>query len=400
MQKLAIHGGERLIEKYPTLTWPPTSQKTADKLTQLYMSRQWSFNSPAEQEFESAYAAYHGAKFGVFMANGTVTLECALEALGIGEGDEVIVPSLTWIATAMSVRYVGAIPVFADIEGDTLCLCPKAFEAAITPRTKAVIPVHLYGSTADLHSIIAIAKKHGIAVIEDCAHMQGGFWDGRGVGSWGEISSFSFQQSKTLAAGESGICLTNDSKLAELLYRCKHIGYYRYDKQGQAGTPPPVGLRCHNYRGNAMQALILQDQLEELPKLIKTYNAFRDAFAAELEGLPGVRLQARGKLADPQGFYALGIIFDGKEWSNIPLAKITEALGAEGMPVGQTYGPVYKHLLFNLKPDEYVLHSGANADQLCTRTAQIMHHNMYHLEGAQLCAAAIRKLFEQRGSLL
>ena len=151
-QKLAVSGGTPLfnVDDYQIEPWPPVRESTADKIRELYLSRAWSFNSPTEQAFENEYAAYHGAKYGVLMSNGTVTLECALGALGVGPGDEVIVPDLTWIATAMSVRYVGATCVFADIEKTTACLDPDSFERLITPRTKAVSPVNLYGGMGDL----------------------------------------------------------------------------------------------------------------------------------------------------------------------------------------------------------------------------------------------------------
>lgn len=141
------------------------------------------------------------------MSNGTVTIESALHALGIGPGDEVIVPALTWIATAMAVHYVGATPVFADIEADTWCIDPAKIESAITPATKAVIPVHLYGSMADMEKIMDIADKNNLHVIEDCAHAQGGVWDGKGLGSIGVVVSFSFQESKTLSSGEGEFAL-------------------------------------------------------------------------------------------------------------------------------------------------------------------------------------------------
>ncbi len=404
MKNLAINGAAPVVKdgEYKYIEWPPVNESTAEKVKQLYLSRKWSFNSEEEQKFEKAYAAHHGAKHGVFMANGTVTLECAMEVLGIGAGDEVIVPGLTWIATATAVQFVGAKPVFADIDPATWTLDPAAFEAAITPRTKAVIPVHLYGSIADLEKIMAIAAKHNIAVIEDCAHMQGGVWNGRGVGAWGAIGSFSFQQSKTIGAGEGGICLTNDDKLAELLYRTKHIGYSRYDKQGQAGTPPPEGLRCHNYRGLAIPALILSEQLAELPALLKRYQAFADILKAGLADVEGVRLQAPGRLATVQGYYALGITFDGKDWAGIPKSKIFEAMYAEGARcIGGTYGPVYKHLLFNLPKDGYIMAKGGCpvSDDLCDRSGVIMHYAMGYTESAHQMVEIIRKIANNKGEL-
>ena len=404
-RNLAVSGGTPLFKKneYQAAIWPPVREATADKIRELYLSRAWSFNSPTEQAFENEFSSYHGAKYGIMMSNGTVTLECALAALGVGPGDEVIVPDLTWIATAMSVRYVGATCVFADIEKTTACLDPAAFERMITPKTKAVIPVHLYGGMADLDKILAIAKKHNIAVIEDCAHMQGGKWNGRGCGSWGAIGSFSFQQSKTLAAGEAGICITSDEKRAERLYRAKHIGYSRYDKQGQAGTPPPQDLVCHNYRGLASQAQIRRDQLSELPDFNRRHNEFRNILEQEIKDIPGVRLQSRGRLASPQGYYALGLIFEGDGFEKIPLLKICQALGEEGIPgVSRSYGRVCKHLLFNMKPEDYRIDPEGcpNSEFLTAHMTQFMHCSMYYPESATKMAAAIRKVAENKAELM
>lgn len=376
MSKLALFGGTPVSKKICPTAWPPVLENTANKIKELYLSREWSFNSQAEQDFQTSYADYHGAKHGVFMINGTVTLECALLAGGIGEGDEVIVPALTWIATAMAVRYVGATPVFVDIEPTTLCLDPKKAEAAITPKTKAIIPVHLYGSMADIDKFKAIADKHNLFFIEDCAHMQGGKWNGRGVGSWGDVGSFSFQQSKTLSSGEGGVCLTNDDDLAMRIYRSKHIGYAQNVAQGTASDGPPLGLPCHNYRGTAFAATILKDQLEGLSDLIERYNRTATIIKRKISDVPGVRIQTTGRLASPQGYYTLAFIFDGEEVKNVPLARIIEACAAEGLQLGGTYGPVYKHLLFNLKEDEYRIDGGACPVSEITgteRTAMLAH---------------------------
>lgn len=202
-EKLAINGGEKIFTQNPEIpAWPVTSDKVAEKLKEVYLSGKWSFNGPEEQKFAKDFARYNNAEYGVVMANGTVTLESTLHALNIGPGDEVIVPALTWIATAMAVHYVGATPVFVDIEADTWCLDPAKLEEAITPATKAVIPVHLYGSMADMEKIMDIADKNNLYVIEDCAHAQGGVWNGKGLGSIGIVGSFSFQESKTLSSGE------------------------------------------------------------------------------------------------------------------------------------------------------------------------------------------------------
>lgn len=387
-EKLALHGGTPLATQLPRPEWPPVNEATARRLAEVYMSRAWSFNGAEEQAFSQDYAAYHGAKHGIFMANGTVTLECALGVHGIGPGDEVIVPALTWIATAMAPVYLGATPVFVDIEPTTLCLDPAKVEAAITPRTKAIIPVHLYGGTADLEAVLALASKHNLVVIEDCAHGQGGAWNGRGLGSWGAVGSFSFQQSKTVAGGEGGICLTNDDNLADRLYRMKHIGYEGGVVQGAAKGGPPPGLTCHNFRGTEFQAVILRDQLRSLREHISTYNTNAARLEERLADVPGVRVQARGRLADPQSYYCFVVIFDGEPLADVPRERLLEAFAAEGLPMGGTYGSVYNHLLFNLTPDQYRMAEGGCpvADGLGSQRALVLMHQWLGSDGVTIDA--------------
>ena len=156
--KLAVLGGTPIVQKSPGYVWPPTNKVTERALVELYRSQNWSWNGPWEQKFSQDFSQLHTARHTWLMANGTVTLEAALQALGVGPGDEVIVPALTWLATAMAVIYSGAKPVFVDIEADTLCLDVAATAAAITPRTKAIIPVHLYGGMADMDRLLKLAR--------------------------------------------------------------------------------------------------------------------------------------------------------------------------------------------------------------------------------------------------
>ena len=397
MSVLACKGGTPVIDpkEYKRAPWPPVDMETAEMLKDLYLSGKWSFNSEMEQKFEQEFAEYHNAEYAVFMANGTVTLECALQALGVRPGDEVIVPGLTWIATAMAVHYVGAIPVFADIEEDTLCLSPEAFEKAITPKTRVVIPVHLYGSMANLDRIIEIADAHNIAVLEDCAHMQGGKWRGKGAGSWGAIGSFSFQQSKTLTSGEGGICITNDLELSDRLYRAKHIGYSRLDPQGAAKSAPPADLICHNYRGLAFPALLLSRQLKELPARIERMKKFAAALK-ELENIPGVRLQSPGKEASPQGYYAIEIILDPAIWGKARTAAAT--IHSEGIPVATgNYGPVYKHMLFNCR--DFRNTGCPVSDFMGEQAFSLSHTGMEYPEMVPFIEKAFRKVYENREEL-
>jgi L-glutamine:2-deoxy-scyllo-inosose/3-amino-2,3-dideoxy-scyllo-inosose aminotransferase len=368
--QLAIKGGpkaitEKAIENFPT--WPVLNETTAERLKEVYLSGQWSFNGPEEQAFCQEFAEFCNAEYGVMMVNGTVTLETALHALGIGEGDEVIVPALTWMATAMVAVYNNATPVFVDIEPDTLCIDPVKIEAAITDKTKAIIPVHLYGSMADMEKIMELAKKYNLKVIEDCAHAHGGIWDGKGIGTIGHVGSFSFQQSKTMTSGEAGICLTNDSETAEKLYRIKHIGYAPNIKQGKADNTPPMGLLCHNYRATEFQAVILRDNLKSLQAQTELREKNAKRIINELAGVPGIEFQSAGRLATRQGFYGFCMLLKPEELNNISRDEFAEALRAEGLGFNYSYGPVYKHALWNVHPGKFRVEPCHVCEEICDK---------------------------------
>jgi len=206
--------------------------------------------------------------------------------------------------------------------------------------------------------ITAIAKSHKITIVEDCAHMHGGFWSGHGAGSIGQIGSFSFQQSKTMSAGEGGICLTNDDALADRLYRFKHIGYSRGTAQGKAQAGPPADLQCHNYRCTAFQAVLLRQQLPGLNQIIAHYEKSAAILKAMLADVDGVRIQSRGAQTTQQGYYGLVFLFDRAPLQEIPLSTLMKAMDAEGMCCGGTYGPVYRHQLYNSAADKFRIAEG------------------------------------------
>lgn len=364
---------EQMKGKIPP--WPPIYPETAEKLKEIYLSGKWSFNGESEQKFSRDFADFCNAKYGIFMANGTVTLECALTALGVGKGDEVIVPALTWMATAMAIVYAGAVPVFVDIEPDTLCLDPVKAEKAITPKTKAIIPVHIYGSMADMEKIMALAEKHNLGVVEDCAHAHGGVWNGKGVGSIGDVGSFSFQQSKSLASGEGGICLTSNPDLYEKIFRLKHIGYNLGAEQGQADSGPPEGLICHNYRGTEFPAAILCDALKHLKEQTETRDKNAAIIRGILSDLPGVRIQARGRLADLQGYYAFAFMIEPEKLGGVSKGEFQEALNEKGLSAGGTYGPVYDHMLWSVPNEMFRKEDCSVADDICANKAFCLAQN-------------------------
>jgi dTDP-3-amino-3,4,6-trideoxy-alpha-D-glucose transaminase len=232
---------------------------------------------PEVVAFEAAFAAYHGVGHAVGVANGTDALELALRAADIGAGDEVITVAHTALPTAYAIERSGATPVFADIDPATYTLDPTAFEAAITPRTKAVIPVHIYGQPADMDAILLIAQRHGLLVVEDCAQAHGARLNGWPVGSLGHMAAFSFYPTKNLGAyGDGGAILTDDAELADRLRRLRNYGQQSRYHSDEYGV---------NSRLDEMQAAILRVKLDHLDE----HNAERRELACDYEGdLTGV----------------------------------------------------------------------------------------------------------------
>ena len=211
----AILGGSPVRSTdYPS--WPMWDEGERDKLLEvLETGGWWQGDGNAAATFATNFAAYHGARFGMALTNGTHTLEAALVACDVGDGDEVIVPGMTFVASAGAALSVNASPVLVDIDPDTLCIDVAAAEAAITPRTRAIIAVHVAGAAADLDGLTDLCVRRGLRLIEDCAHAHGTFWRGRGVGSWGDFGSFSMQRSKLMTAGEGGALICNDEELRD-----------------------------------------------------------------------------------------------------------------------------------------------------------------------------------------
>ncbi len=256
--------------------------RTSDE---VLSSDRWGGYHPFVARFEQEFAAFQQCRFGLSACNGTVTIEMALEALGIGVGDEVIVPAISFISTATAVSRVGATPVFVDIEPDTFNIDPERIREAIGTKTRAIIPVHFGGPMADMDAITAVASAHGLPILEDAAHAHGSEWNGTRAGSIGAISSFSFQNGKVMTAGEGGILLSNDEGLIdrarEVLDQGRRKGegwFFHYS----LGT---------NYRITAWQSAVLIAQLERLPE----QNARRARTAAiireRLRDLRGLHFQ-------------------------------------------------------------------------------------------------------------
>jgi dTDP-4-amino-4,6-dideoxygalactose transaminase len=341
MAQLAVNGGSRSrTGSWPA--WPIWDERDAEAVADVVRSGKWGrLVGDRVQTFEKTFAAYQGAEFGIAVVNGSVSLRIALLAAGIKAGDEVVVPPYTFSATAMSVVEANAVPIFADIAEDTACLDADAFERAITPRTRAVIPVHLGGQAADMERICAIAKQHGIAVIEDAAHAHGACYQGKGLGTVGDIGSFSFQASKNLTSGEGGIILTNDPELADLCHSIHHCGRAR-----GGGWYEHRILGC-NYRLSEMQAALLLTQLERLEGQTERRNANGLYLNEQLTKIPGILPMARGLGEDRHSYHLYPFRYDAAAFGGASRERFVAALVAEGIPCSEGYTiPLYRQEFF------------------------------------------------------
>jgi perosamine synthetase len=261
---------------------PDMSHREFRAMFDAFLSSWISSKGPYVERFEEGFARFCGARHGIAVSNGTVALHLALVALGIGPGDEVIVPDLTFAATINAVLYCGATPVIVDVDERTWCLSLATVEAACTPLTKAIIPVHLYGRPAEMGPICAFAARRGIAVVEDCAEAPGACYAGKPVGHFGDVSCFSFYANKIVTTGEGGMCLTNSPELANSLRVLRDHGMvperaYWHDRIG------------FNYRLTNIQAAIGHAQLARASETLQRNHAIVEAYRAALRGVPGVR---------------------------------------------------------------------------------------------------------------
>ena len=337
--QLAINGGKPVRTK-PFPSWPIHDDKERKAVLEVLESGKWWYGENV-RKFEEAFAAYQDAKFGITSVNGTAALYIALIAAGVGAGDEVIVPPYTFVATASSVLKVNAIPVFVDIDLDTWNLDASQIEAAITSKTRAIMPVHFAGLPADMDKINRIAKKHDLMVIEDSAHGWGTKWRGKGAGALGHLGGFSFQLSKNITAGEGGITLTDDEELADRARSYSNCG------RGKTGGWYDHFLLGGNYRMTEFQGAILLCQLKRLPRHVKTRERNAAYLNEQLSQIPGIHVVPDDKRVTQRSWHLYGFRFVADEFGSITLEQFLKAMCAEGIPCGAGYPhPLYKNPLF------------------------------------------------------
>lgn len=340
MGKLAITGGVPVRTK-PWPSWPIHDEREEELLLAVCRSGDWAAaNRPMEAAFSEKFAAFARAKYAVCLMNGTIALQLALEALDVGAGDEVIVPGYTWQATAAACLDVNAIPVIVDVDPETYCIDPAPAEAAITPNTRAIIPVHLYGCMADMDCIMAIAKKHDLKVVEDCAQSHGSQWRDLGAGAIGDVGAFSMQHSKVLASGEGGAVITSDDDLYERLCALRHCGRPR---QGEKSP-----IQSGNYRMTEFQAAVLLAQLERLEEQVNHRDENATYLNERLAEIPGIKPMKRHPQITRQSYFSFVFRYDSSAFGGAPRSAFLAALSAEaGLKPHIIFEPLNKCRLYN-----------------------------------------------------
>ncbi len=421
MSKLAILGGKPVVGKsVKWAKWPVSDEEDAKLVAKITRSNRWSFDGPVEWEFAEKFTAYQTAKYGLCCANGTVGIQLALEALGVGAYDEVIVPGMTWQATAAACADVNAVPVLVDVEPDTWNLDLDKVEAAITPKTRAIVVVHLYGCVTDLDRLQRICKKHKLFLIEDCAHQHGTFWKGKGVGSLGDVSSWSFQESKVLSSGEGGFNMCKTKELFYKIYSLRNCGRPYPAEPPVFGlkkaAPMDTALQSGNYRLTEWQAALLLGGLRRLDKQVKDRDANAIYLNSLLAQIPGVLTMRRRPQVTQQSYFNFAFRLDTKELG-VTNKQFCQALNAElGMP--DEFEPPYEPLnncgLFKpltktrhnlgaayvkaLNPKRYALPvcTEANKESGVTAHHQILMNKKGDME---VFAAAVKKIVDNIGEL-
>ncbi|MGM0578641.1 MAG: DegT/DnrJ/EryC1/StrS family aminotransferase [Myxococcota bacterium] len=345
MSELALLGGTPVRDKPIAARWPDFGDTEREGLLEVLESRAWGGYpepSPKAAEFAKRFAGYHDAEHGICATNGSVTLEVALAALDLEAGDEVIVPTYTWIATGVAPIHLNGVPVFVDVDPETYCIDCDQVEAAITDRTRGVVAVHLGANAADLDRLTEICDKHDLFLIEDCAHAHGGKWRGQGLGSWGDFGSFSFQVSKLMTSGEGGGLITKNAELAARAHWVVDCG------RREGFEDFPGHLLGVNARMTEFQAAVLLGQLERLEEATQRRERAIEYLEQGLKEIGGLKPLARDARQTTRHAYQLLFKYDPDEFAGVHRDKVGYALAAEGVELdGPFYVPMHEHPLMH-----------------------------------------------------
>ena len=322
--------------------WPFYDESEIKVLSDVVKSRNWWGGFPGDQQgenvwkFQEEFARFQEAKHCIAVCNGTVAIESALMALNIGIGDEVIVSDYTFVASASAIVATNAVPIFCDIDPNTLVMDVNKIEPLITERTKAIIPVHLGGNPVELDKLSEIANKYDLAIIEDCAHAHGSRYKGKRVGNWGIAGTFSFQASKVLTSGEGGAIACNSDELADKIYsyidcgRKKNRYFYAHFSYGT------------NYRLGEFNAAILRKQLEKFPEQHELRNKNALYFGNKLNEIDGIRVMKLTPGTEECGYYIYPFVFDSSHFSGMTKKDFQKKLNKNGIPTDDCYPPLHR----------------------------------------------------------
>lgn len=333
--KLAINGGEPLRKNlFPH--WPVFDAGEVEALREVVHSHVWGRGGTKVKEFEEKFAHYQQTKYGVAVTSGTTGLEVALRAANVGAGDEVIMPAYTFMATTAAALQVSALPVFVDIDQSTYTLDPGRVEDAVTEKTRAIIPVHIGGCPADMDSLMRVAEKHSLMVVEDACQAWGAEWRRRRVGAIGDLGAFSFQSSKNITSGEGGIIVTDNRELYELCWSYHNCGrtlegsWYQHELLG------------YNYRMTEFQAALLLVQLSRFDGQTGTRDGNARYLSRELSKIRGVEPLQSSEEVTRHAHHLYIFRYNKDEFEGLPRGEFVEALRAEGIPCASGYAPLHR----------------------------------------------------------
>jgi dTDP-4-amino-4,6-dideoxygalactose transaminase len=367
VSKLALHGGPPVRTK-TFKPWPPRDPATEQRLREIYRSGIWGQGKEI-RAFEQSFAAFIGAGYGVAVSSGTTALEIAIQSLGIAPGTEVIVPAYTFFSTVSAVLKNRAIPVFADVDPDTFCIDINDIKTKMTDKTQVIIPVHIFGYPMDLQELLRLADRGGIKVIEDCAHAHGAARQGRKAGDSGNMSAFSFMNTKLMSSGEGGIVLTPSEDYAARAASLRDCGRL------PGKSPYEHFFAGSNHRMTEFQAVILNQQIEQYPASLELRRRFAKKLIEQLGQIDGLQVRQREDESVHHAYLAVAIELSHDDMLNVPTGLICLALQKEGIPCEPGYDrPVYRNsVLLN----EFALDLAAVrcpvAEDLCRKVILIPH---------------------------
>lgn len=418
-RRLALLGGSPAVHRTPAYSWPPITREDAEVIADMALRGEISYYGREGYiaELESKLASYLNLPYALATSSGTTALHSAYFGLGLEPGDEVICPTYTFLATVMPLFVVNAVPVLVDLDPQTGNLDPGEIERNITSRTRAVVVTHLWGQPADMGSILAIARRHGLKVVEDCSHAHGATIGSQQVGTFGEVGVFSLQGKKLVSAGQGGILATRDLEIFERAVLLGHFNVRSYeDVHSPAYRPFAYAGFGLNYRMHPFAAALASRQLDRLETYLAQRRANLELLTQKLSEVPGV-IPPDPPAGTEHAYYTYKLRYRADEIDDLPIDLYVRALQAEGVPVERYTMPPLHHLPIFQRADlplrsygsaaalggqEYRTYSNADLPRSNTYAEALLSLPAYTDPVPQAIteiAAAFEKVWSERGRL-